>query len=105
MGRKRIYNTPEEAHAAKLKSARESYKRNYVKVVERKKWGFKYTTITEDMIGKTIKELEDEYKKSRVEDNELKTPNEDINEQTQKEDNEMKTTNEDINEETQKEDN
>ena len=61
MGRNRKYATPEEAHEAKLAQAREKYRLSRVGV-ERKKWGFINTIITEDMIGKTIKELEAEYK-------------------------------------------
>ena len=61
MGRNRKYATPEEAHEAKLAQAREKYRLSRVGV-ERKKWGFINTVITEDMIGKTIKELETEYK-------------------------------------------
>ena len=61
MGRNRKYATPEEAHEAKLAQAREKYRLSRVGV-ERKKWGFINTVITEDMIGKTIKELELEYK-------------------------------------------
>ena len=61
MPRPRKYNTPEEAREAKLAQAREKYRLSRVGV-ERKKWGFINTVITADMIGKTIKELELEYK-------------------------------------------
>ena len=61
MGRNRKYATPEEAHEAKLAQAREKYRLSRVGI-ERKKWGFINTVITEDMIGKTIKEVETEYK-------------------------------------------
>ena len=61
MGRPRKYNTPEEAHEAKLAQAREKYRQSRIGV-ERKKWGFINTIITLDMVGKTIKELENEYK-------------------------------------------
>ena len=61
MGRTRKYSTPEEAYAAKLQKARENYKKNH-EGQERKKWGFINTVITADMVGKTIKELEAEYK-------------------------------------------
>ena len=54
MGRNRKYATPEEAHEAKLAQAREKYRLSRVGI-ERKKWGFINTVITEDMIGKTIK--------------------------------------------------
>ena len=64
MGRNRKYATPEEAHEAKLAQAREKYRLSRVGV-ERKKWGFINTVITADMIGKTIKELEAEYKAQR----------------------------------------
>ena len=62
MGRPKKYNTPEEAHEAKLKSARESYKKHYVPVAQRKKWGFCNTVITENMIGKSFKEMKEQYK-------------------------------------------
>ena len=52
---------PEEAHEAKLAQAREKYRQSRVGI-ERKKWGFINTVITPDMVGKTIKELELEYK-------------------------------------------
>ena len=61
MPRPRKYNTPEEAREAKLAQAREKYRLSRVGV-ERKKWGFINTVITADMVGKTIKELELEYK-------------------------------------------
>ena len=61
MGRTRKYATPEEAYQAKLQKARENYKKNH-EGQERKKWGFINTVITPDMVGKTIKELESEYK-------------------------------------------
>ena len=61
MGRNRKYATPEEAHEAKLAQAREKYRLSRVGI-ERKKWGFINTVITEDMIGKTIKEVETEYR-------------------------------------------
>lgn len=61
MGRNRKYGTPEEAYEAKLQKARENYKLKH-EGQERKKWGFINTVITEDMVGKTIKELETEYK-------------------------------------------
>ena len=61
MGRTRKYSTPEEAYAAKLQKARENYHKNR-EGQERKKWGFINTVITADMVGKTIKELEAEYK-------------------------------------------
>ena len=61
MGRNRKYATPEEAHEAKLAQAREKYRLSRVGI-ERKKWGFINTVITEDMIGKTIKEVKTEYK-------------------------------------------
>ena len=61
MGRTRKYATPEEAYAAKLQKARENYKKSR-EGQERKKWGFINTVITPDMVGKTIKELEAEYK-------------------------------------------
>ncbi len=61
MGRTRKYNTPEEAYEAKLQKSRENYKLKH-EGQERKKWGFINTVITEDMVGKTIKELEAEYK-------------------------------------------
>jgi hypothetical protein len=61
MPRPRKYATPEEAHEAKLAQAREKYRLSRVGV-ERKKWGFINTVITADMVGKTIKELELEYK-------------------------------------------
>ena len=64
MGRTRIYKTPEEAYAAKLKNAREKY-REKTKDNERKKWGFINMVITPDMVGKTVKELELEYKGAR----------------------------------------
>ncbi len=64
MGRTRKYNTPEEAYAAKLQNARDNYKKK-TEGKERKKWGFINTVITPDMVGKTIKELEAEYKASR----------------------------------------
>ena len=64
MGRNRKYATPEEAHEAKLAQAREKYRLSRVGI-ERKKWGFINTVITEDMIGKTIKEVETEYKAQR----------------------------------------
>ena len=65
MGRPRKYNTPEEAHAAKLAQAREKYRQSRIGV-ERKKWGFVNTVITPDMVGKTIKELELEYKANKA---------------------------------------
>lgn len=61
MPRPRKYATPEEAHEAKLAQAREKYRQSRVGI-ERKKWGFINTVITPDMVGKTIKELELEYK-------------------------------------------
>ena len=61
MGRNRKYATVEEAHEAKLAQAREKYRQSRIGV-ERKKWGFINTVITEDMVGKTIKEIEAEYK-------------------------------------------
>lgn len=61
MPRPRKYATPEEAHEAKLAQAREKYRQSRVGI-ERKKWGFINTVITADMVGKTIKELELEYK-------------------------------------------
>ena len=61
MGRTRKYSTPEEAYAAKLQKARENYKKSR-EGQERKKWGFINTVITADMVGKTIKQLEAEYK-------------------------------------------
>ena len=65
MGRPRKYNTPEEAHEAKLAQAREKYRQSRIGV-ERKKWGFVNTVITPDMVGKTIKELELEYKANKA---------------------------------------
>ena len=64
MPRPRKYATPEEAHAAKLAQAREKYRQSRIGV-ERKKWGFINTVVTADMVGKTIKELEAEYKAKR----------------------------------------
>ena len=64
MPRPRKYATPEEAHAAKLAQAREKYRQSRIGV-ERKKWGFINTVVTPDMVGKTIKELEREYKAKR----------------------------------------
>ena len=61
MGRNRKYATPEEAHQAKLAQGREKYRQSRIGV-ERKKWGFTNMTITQDMVGKTIKELETEYR-------------------------------------------
>ena len=61
MGRNRKYATPEEAHEAKLAQAREKYRLSRVGV-ERKKWGFINIVITQDMVGKTVKELEAEYR-------------------------------------------
>ena len=62
MGRKKIYATPEEAYQAKLEKARARY---HLKkgTEQRKKWGFINLTITEDMIGKTIKDVHAEYRK------------------------------------------
>ena len=61
MGRKRIYATPEEAYKAKLEKARARY--HLKKGTDtRKKWGFINMTITEDMIGKSIKDLHTEYR-------------------------------------------
>ena len=67
MPRPRKYATPEEAHAAKLAQAREKYRLSRIGV-ERKKWGFINTVVTPDMVGKTIKELELEYKAKRQEE-------------------------------------
>ena len=64
MPRPRKYSTPEEAHEAKLAQAREKYRQSRIGV-ERKKWGFINTVVTADMVGKTIKELEAEYKAKR----------------------------------------
>lgn len=61
MGRTKKYATPAEAYAAKLQRARENYAKSR-EGVERKKWGFINTVITEEMVGKTIKEIEAEYK-------------------------------------------
>ena len=77
MGRPRKYNTPEEAHEAKLAQAREKYRQSRIGV-ERKKWGFVNTVITPDMVGKTIKELELEYKANKAKKEIIEEPNRDI---------------------------
>ena len=74
MGRPRKYNTPEEAHEAKLAQAREKYRQSRIGV-ERKKWGFVNTVITPDMVGKTIKELELEYKANKAKKEIIEEPN------------------------------
>ena len=56
MGQTRIYKTPEEAYAARLKNAREKYKEK-TKDNKSKKWGFINMIITPNMVGKNIKEL------------------------------------------------
>ena len=61
MGRKRIYSTPEEAYKAKLEKARARYHQKKGSE-QRKKWGFINMKITEDMIGKSIKDLHTEYR-------------------------------------------
>ena len=76
MGRPRKYNTPEEAHEAKLAQAREKYRQSRIGV-ERKKWGFVNTVITPDMVGKTIKELELEYKANKAKKEIIEEPNRD----------------------------
>ena len=80
MGRNRKYATPEEAYQAKLQNARENYRKK-TEGHERKKWGFINTVITEDMVGKTIKELEIEYKNAKR----PKTDSEQVVEQVEEE--------------------
>ena len=80
MGRPRKYNTPEEAHEAKLAQAREKYRQSRIGV-ERKKWGFVNTVITPDMVGKTIKELELEYKANKAKKEIIEEPNRDKGEE------------------------
>ena len=80
MGRPRKYNTPEEAHEAKLAQAREKYRQSRIGV-ERKKWGFVNTVITPDMVGKTIKELELEYKANKTKKEIIEEPNRDKGEE------------------------
>ena len=75
MPRPRKYSTPEEAHEAKLAQAREKYRQSRIGV-ERKKWGFSNTVITADMVGKTIKELELEYKAKRPSKQKVEEPTE-----------------------------
>ena len=87
--RPRKYATPEEAHAAKLAQAREKYRQSRIGV-ERKKWGFINTVITEDMVGKTIKELELEYRanhpsKTKAQTNVEEDVTENNNENTEEE--------------------
>lgn len=64
MGRPRKYATAEEAHQAKLAQAREKYRLSRIGI-QRKKWGFINMIITQDMIGKSIKQLEQEYKDAK----------------------------------------
>ena len=87
MPRPRKYNTPEEAREAKLAQAREKYRLSRVGV-ERKKWGFINTVITADMIGKTIKELELEYKANHPPKTKAQTVDKKSDEQEEEQDEE-----------------
>ena len=77
MGRKRIYATLEEAYQAKLERARARYHQRKT-TEQRKKWGFINMVITQDMVGKTIKDLHDEYKERTKNTEQIeKIPNQD----------------------------